>query len=103
VLGTPTKALSAAIRTADGLPMTFEKCPIIALRTSSVAWNGLCLGPRRHSRPRDRKSTRLNSSHVSISYAVFCLKKKKQIPAMTATQLNRRAHTRGAADQAVKP
>src|SRR5207249_10065354 len=26
---------------------------------------------------RDRKSTRLNSSHVSISYAVFCLKKKK--------------------------
>src|SRR5690625_6707289 len=30
------------------------------------------------SRPcRDRKSTRLNSSHVAISYAVFCLKKKK--------------------------
>ena len=27
--------------------------------------------------PRDRKSTRLNSSHVVISYAVFCLKKKK--------------------------
>src|SRR5699024_11892048 len=27
--------------------------------------------------PRDRKSTRLNSSHVSISYAGFCLKKKK--------------------------
>src|SRR2546422_7256272 len=32
-------------------------------------------------RPRgDRKSTRLNSSHGYISYAVFCLKKKKQIP-----------------------
>src|SRR5436305_13261396 len=31
-------------------------------------------GPRRTS---DRKSTRLNSSHVRISYAVFCLKKKK--------------------------
>src|SRR5689334_24029272 len=28
----------------------------------------------------DRKSTRLNSSHSSISYAVFCLKKKKQKP-----------------------
>src|SRR5690606_40303083 len=28
-------------------------------------------------RDRDRKSTRLNSSHVKISYAVFCLKKKK--------------------------
>src|SRR3712207_9009038 len=33
---------------------------------------------RRHtSVPEDRKSTRLNSSHVNISYAVFCLKKKK--------------------------
>src|SRR5579871_6959471 len=31
-------------------------------------------GPRRE----DRKSTRLNSSHVEISYAVFCLKKKKK-------------------------
>src|SRR5439155_19751940 len=30
-------------------------------------------------RLRDRKSTRLNSSHVAISYAVFCLKKKKII------------------------
>src|SRR5947208_6270438 len=29
---------------------------------------------------RDRKSTRLNSSHQIISYAVFCLKKKKKIP-----------------------
>src|SRR5690554_7336322 len=29
-------------------------------------------------RPADRKSTRLNSSHVRISYAVFCLKKKKK-------------------------
>src|SRR5207249_11861790 len=33
--------------------------------------------PRDHPRHQDRKSTRLNSSHVSISYAVFCLKKKK--------------------------
>src|SRR5699024_11928486 len=30
----------------------------------------------------DRKSTRLNSSHVSISYAVFCLQKKTKRPAM---------------------
>src|SRR6266568_6927794 len=36
--------------------------------------------PSRHvgKAPRDRKSTRLNSSHSSISYAVFCLKKKKK-------------------------
>src|SRR5215475_15720659 len=33
-------------------------------------WDQSCL-------PQDRKSTRLNSSHVKISYAVFCLKKKK--------------------------
>src|SRR6266403_3161208 len=32
---------------------------------------------------RDRKSTRLNSSHVEISYAVFCLKKKKKIKIYT--------------------
>src|SRR5690606_40284352 len=30
-------------------------------------------------RPSDRKSTRLNSSHVKISYAVFCLKKKRSL------------------------
>src|SRR5215469_5834239 len=35
-------------------------------------------GVRRGRRGRDRKSTRLNSSHVEISYAVFCLKKKKK-------------------------
>src|SRR5205814_8028096 len=34
---------------------------------------------RPRSRPRDRKSTRLNSSHLGNSYAVFCLKKKKKI------------------------
>src|SRR5204863_7816076 len=35
------------------------------------------LSPR-STEPQDRKSTRLNSSHVEISYAVFCLKKKKK-------------------------
>src|SRR5436309_10537063 len=41
----------------------------------------------RFSEVRDRKSTRLNSSHVKISYAVFCLKKKKNI---TNTCLSRK-------------
>src|SRR2546427_4538502 len=40
---------------------------------------GRPLGPRRQRVPLDRKSTRLNSSHSQISYAVFCLKKKKTI------------------------
>src|SRR5262245_1425723 len=35
-------------------------------------------GKRPRSHPTDRKSTRLNSSHLGISYAVFCLKKKKK-------------------------
>src|SRR5439155_21754089 len=38
-----------------------------------------CMVRTLHSTRRDRKSTRLNSSHVAISYAVFCLKKKKKI------------------------
>src|SRR5438477_4210174 len=36
----------------------------------------------------DRKSTRLNSSHMSISYAVFCLKKKKRNPTQTSHRLS---------------
>src|SRR3712207_9090759 len=37
-----------------------------------------CRERGRHRRQPDRKSTRLNSSHANISYAVFCLKKKKK-------------------------
>src|SRR5258707_15875579 len=39
--------------------------------------NKLLRGLLQLGRERDRKSTRLNSSHANISYAVFCLKKKK--------------------------
>src|SRR5437763_3163521 len=55
-------------------------------------------------RYRDRKSTRLNSSHRCISYAVFCLKKKNTVTAggekivrrrrMSEVSLGRRQHTR---------
>src|SRR3712207_7218876 len=41
---------------------------------------------RRDLRDRDRKSTRLNSSHANISYAVFCLKKKKNTTALFLSQ-----------------
>src|SRR2546430_12461974 len=41
--------------------------------------------PRRAAAGRDRKSTRLNSSHSQISYAVFCLKKKKKYAKQTTT------------------
>src|SRR5256885_6477639 len=36
---------------------------------------------------RDRKSTRLNSSHLVISYAVFCLKKKNGLPLLTSAHI----------------
>src|SRR5438874_8339612 len=39
---------------------------------------------------RDRKSTRLNSSHVEISYAVFCLKKKKKRRIFVCNQAEKR-------------
>src|SRR3712207_8397766 len=47
--------------------------------------------PRHHPRARggeaeDRKSTRLNSSHANISYAVFCLKKKKRLHVILTTR-----------------
>src|SRR3989442_8601993 len=48
--------------------------------------------PRGFDRPgierRDRKSTRLNSSHVRISYAVFCLKKKRTSSSTHLLRLN---------------
>src|SRR2546421_8877766 len=44
-----------------------------------LGWGGVRSHPAwDRSRRRDRKSTRLNSSHDQISYAVFCLKKKKK-------------------------
>src|SRR3712207_7107375 len=44
-----------------------------------AALGGGGAGRRSRSRRADRKSTRLNSSHANISYAVFCLKKKNLI------------------------
>src|SRR5690606_40482682 len=49
-------------------------------RNNQLLWAQYHLGEidKNHLRKADRKSTRLNSSHVKISYAVFCLKKKKK-------------------------
>src|SRR2546421_1494936 len=60
---------------ADGPPDT---------RRADLPEDRRARGPARSS-GRDRKSTRLNSSHDQISYAVFCLKKKK-IKTKTVTQ-----------------
>src|SRR5256885_9612255 len=54
-------------------------------------WNRLAGAPRRLHAARDRKSTRLNSSHLVISYAVFCLKKKKHLEKTSAHENSRGA------------
>src|SRR5690606_39353935 len=60
----------------------FRPAAVAALQYSMEGDIGEVRGVQpRHGRlgqPGDRKSTRLNSSHVKISYAVFCLKKKKK-------------------------
>src|SRR5947209_16093374 len=61
-----------------------ERCPVHA-ELHQLPRNAFRADPARHlpdgltghGRCLDRKSTRLNSSHANISYAVFCLKKKK--------------------------
>src|SRR5258708_25589214 len=65
--GTEAAASSQSRRlsaSAKGFPRTSPRSPAVMSRHQSPA--------------KDRKSTRLNSSHQIISYAVFCLKKKKQ-------------------------
>src|ERR1039457_7356522 len=51
----------------DALPIFLPRWPVFCIRSNR------CAGNRRKE---DRKSTRLNSSHLVISYAVFCLKKQ---------------------------
>src|SRR5690606_40478128 len=63
-----------AKRNPRGFEIWDWRWPIWGLRTAEFAggdWHRWIFAKR------DRKSTRLNSSHVKISYAVFCLKKKK--------------------------
>src|SRR6266511_6016541 len=70
----------------DALPI----CSLCVTTASApISANASWLPPP--SSPRaDRKSTRLNSSHVKISYAVFCLKKKKQENKYITYKLERR-------------
>src|SRR5689334_24533397 len=76
-----------AIRLRLRLPLAGGGIPVVpdgAHGAAARRLRAVLLGGRRsrrhdvRHRARDRKSTRLNSSHSSISYAVFCLKKKKR-------------------------
>src|SRR5688572_31706525 len=55
-----------------------DALPILARKREAVRVGGLSAQWPCAIAPQDRKSTRLNSSHSQISYAVFCLKKKKK-------------------------
>src|SRR6267378_7628720 len=57
---------------------TLFRSPRLLQRPTAVPGQGPVRRGDRRPRRGDRKSTRLNSSHVEISYAVFCLKKKKK-------------------------
>src|SRR5262245_63887618 len=63
--GGPGRRLGEALRRGERRGLARDQAPEVGL-------------PRVRNLPLDRKSTRLNSSHLGISYAVFCLKKKKK-------------------------
>src|SRR5574337_1801768 len=63
---------AGTLRSESEIRRTLRFRPQLEMRPSSNAPSPV------ESREADRKSTRLNSSHHSISYAVFCLKKKKK-------------------------
>src|SRR5690606_39678036 len=60
----------------EGMPLLSKRRANLS-PTASHCFQTTCAHTPRRSARKDRKSTRLNSSHVKISYAVFCLKKKK--------------------------
>src|SRR5689334_23979076 len=77
-----TLSLHDALPISAGAPACCARSasPRIRLRPSRDETTRRAVGrvAPHHAGMRDRKSTRLNSSHSSISYAVFCLKKKRQ-------------------------
>src|SRR5690554_4714117 len=78
--------------TADGIPRTdafrrLEQLPVVVVAGLGEADYMAIWRHDRNKAMGDRKSTRLNSSHVRISYAVFCLKKKKQVHEISGAKL----------------
>src|SRR2546430_4108382 len=70
--------LECGVQCADGHPVEhLHRGRDHAARDDRARRAGAVLDVREDRDERDRKSTRLNSSHSQISYAVFCLKKKK--------------------------
>src|SRR3712207_7428557 len=68
-------ALPICAKIGTGTPCDATRNGYRPRRSGSDRWSANTRSP---PTTRDRKSTRLNSSHANISYAVFCLKKKKK-------------------------
>src|SRR3712207_6616484 len=80
LFGPAAGAITGALAEIMGM-MLFPKGAYFPGFTVSAALSGAIYGMYFYKKPKkDRKSTRLNSSHANISYAVFCLKKKKTPP-----------------------
>src|SRR6266496_3209175 len=75
----PAKKYSSSAESKNSTSFGIQRCHRCRRRClrdpMAVSW---LIWARCASSSADRKSTRLNSSHVEISYAVFCLKKKKK-------------------------
>src|SRR3712207_7676689 len=70
---------AARSRTQDilGVLARHRESLVLVVHSSNIVFHGLLVVTQGRT---DRKSTRLNSSHANISYAVFCLKKKNKLP-----------------------
>src|SRR5690606_39390715 len=88
--GTTSRPPSAPYRTAFAPSFPPKTSPIA--RTSGITATEAVEASRAYGK-KDRKSTRLNSSHVKISYAVFCLKKKTKTQADSGVNGNRKTVT----------
>src|SRR5690606_41304723 len=77
----PTRRSSDLVDLFSGVDILVTDC---LRREPHPTHASLATAIEMHERCKDRKSIRLNSSHVKISYAVFCLKKKKK---------NKKGHT----------
>src|SRR2546430_12673145 len=77
VLGQDIGTYGGAFKVTEGLVEDFGRPRVFSTPLCESASTGYALGLAVNGQ--DRKSTRLNSSHSQISYAVFCLKKKKTL------------------------
>src|SRR5690349_23447980 len=88
--GNPAKVAGCVRRAVRiGSPMMLRQSTRYVRRAQTFppSWPGIAV------RRTDRKSTRLNSSHVEISYAVFCLKKKKNTKNLPTSKKIKNTHT----------